>query len=484
MQVTSFRFLLFVAVVLALQIVFPLRRQWVLLLAASLFFYAQNGMKHLLLLLLSVAFSYCTARRMAHNRRTFDRQSAKVKNRKWLLWWLVGSFGVLAVCKIRLTLQQVLLPMGISFYLFQSAGYVLDVYHGEIPAEQNPWKLALFVCYFPQMVQGPIGRFHQLAPQLLQGHPRDAKRMAFGVQRMIWGYFKKLVIADRIAVAVAVLREPTYTGRSFWLLTLFYAVQIYGDFTGGIDIVLGLSEAMGVTLPENFHHPFFSKNVAQFWRRWHITLGEWMKTYIFYPVSVSAPMRRLGKAARKRWGGFGKRLPVYLATLLTWFCTGIWHGLTPNFLLWGMMNCAVIVASEELAPLYRKFHSRFHLNQKSWYGLFEMLRTFVLMNLIRVCDLFPKTGDYLARLRSAFSGGTIPLNQLGLSVTDWWILALGCLLMLAVSTLEVRKGSIREMLWKHPGLRDAAFGSLVLIILLMGCYGIGYDAKAFIYNQF
>ena len=301
---------------------------------------------------------------------------------------------------------------------------------------------------------------------------------------MLWGYFKKLVIADRIAVAVLALRGPEHTGLSFFVLTCFYAIQIYGDFTGGIDIAIGLSEAFGISLPENFVRPFFSRNIAEYWRRWHITLGEWMKEYVFYPVSVSTPMRKLSKSARKRWPKFGKRLPVYVASFATWFCTGIWHGMTPNFLLWGMMNCTIIVLSEELTPLYERFHNRLHWKQKSWYGALEMLRMFVLMNLIRIVDLFPNVGEYFRRLGSLFSSFRVPFLGLGLTELDYGILIFGVVLMLTVSLLQERFGSVRELLWDRTGLRYALTIGLFLVVLLMGNYGIGYDAGNFIYNQF
>ena len=381
------------------------------------------------------------------------------------------------------------LPLGISFYCFQSMGYVIDVYRESVKAENSILKLSLFIAYFPLLVQGPICRYRDLVPQLQGGHAYDPKQVSFGLQRMLWGYFKKLVIADRIAVAVTALRGPEYTGAAFALLTLFYAVQIYGDFTGGIDIVLGLSQALGISLPENFIRPFFSKNIAEYWRRWHISLGMWMKHYIFYPVSVSAPLRRLGKAARQKWPKFGKRLPVYIATFATWLATGIWHGLTPNFILWGMLNCLVIVISEELTPLYQRFHNRFHLNQWPLYDGFQMLRTFCLMNLIRACDLFPNPVDYARRLFSLlFDFSLFPVNELlnlGLTSLDYGILAAGTLLMAAVSILQEKGISVREALWKRPVLlRYSLTFALFLSVLLMGSYGIGYEAGCFIYNQF
>lgn len=484
MSFTSFSFLLYIGIALALYYIIPRRGQWVLLLIASCGFYLFSGLDNFCFILLTTASTYGTARIVDRTQVLFDRKIAKQKSKKWI-WLCLGlNFGLLAICKVRFTFQNILLPMGISFYMFQSIGYVLDVYRGGVKAERNPFKLALFVSFFPQLIQGPISKFGKLAPQLLGERPYNGKQVSFGLQRMLWGYFKKLVIADRIAVAVLALRGPEHTGLSFFVLTCFYAIQIYGDFTGGIDIAIGLSEALGIRLPENFIRPFFSKNIAEYWRRWHITLGEWMKEYVFYPVSVSTPMRKLSKSARKRWPKFGKRLPVYAASFATWFCTGIWHGITPNFLLWGIMNCTIIVLSEELTPLYEKFHSHFGWKQKSWYGAFEMLRMFVLMNLIRIVDLFPNVGEYFRRLRSLFSSFHVPFLDLGLTGQDYGILICGVVLMLTVSLLQERFGSVRELLWDRTGLRYALAIGLFLVVLLMGNYGIGYDAGNFIYNQF
>lgn len=484
MSFVSFRFLPFAAILLTLYYLIPRRGQWILLLLASYVFYLANGIGNLVFILLTTVTTYGTALIVAHNQSYSDRKNAKQKNRKWV-WLCLGiNLGLLAICKVRLAFQNILLPMGISFYMFQSVGYVLDVYRGSVKAERNPFRLALFVSYFPQLVQGPISKFSKLAPQLFKEHPYDGKQVSFGLQRMLWGYFKKLVIADRIAVAVLALREPEYTGLSFLVLTCFYAIQIYGDFTGGIDIAIGLSEALDIRLPENFIRPFFAKNIAAYWRRWHITLGEWMKEYVFYPISVSSSVRKLGRAARKRWPQFGKRLPVYAASFATWFCTGIWHGITPNFILWGMMNCTVIVLSEEFAPLYAKFHNRFHLKEKRWYGAFEIIRMFALMNLIRIVDLFPDVSEYFRRLGGVFASSYVPFMDLGLTVLDYGILTCGCALMLWVSLVEEKRGSIRSMLWERTGLRYALTVGLFLVVLLMGHYGIGYEAGNFIYNQF
>ena len=381
--------------------------------------------------------------------------------------------------------------MGISFFMFQSTGYVVDVYRGVAKCEKNFFRFALFVSFFPQLIQGPISKFTQVAPTMYQPHDFDGKQVSFGLQRMLWGYFKKLVVADRIAAAVIALPAPQYTGVGFLLLSIFYAIQIYGDFTGGIDITIGIAQAFGITLPENFVRPYFSKNIAEYWRRWHISLGEWMKDYIFYPISVSQPMLKLSKLGRQKLGNFGKRLPVYIASIATWFCTGIWHGLNPNFILWGMMNCFVIVVSEELAPVYEKFHGRFHLKEKRWYGGFEMLRMFMLMNLIRVVDLFPAVDRYFVKMGSLATtfnfhilwDGT--LLQLGLTGLDYGILGFSILVLFAVSLIQEKKGSVRELLAAKPAaLRYSLIFALFLLVLILGNYGIGYNAGNFIYNQF
>jgi len=521
MQFTSFSFLLFAAALLILYYLIPKKGQWILLLAASYVFYLWAGAQYLVFILLTTLTTYGATLLMdrnlrkqeaylAENKASMSREERKEykarvknKNKVWMILCLVVNFAVLALCKAclinpvaslvkggTLSFLTLGLPMGISFYMFQSMGYVVDVYRGTAKAERNGFKLALFVSFFPQLVQGPISKFSQVAPQMYQPHAFDGKQLSFGLQRMLWGYFKKMVIADRIAAAVVALKGPEYTGVSFLVLTVFYAIQIYGDFTGGIDITIGLAEALGIKLPENFVRPYFSKNIAEYWRRWHISLGEWMKDYIFYPISISKPMLNLSKAARQKLGNFGKRLPVYVASVATWFCTGIWHGLSPNFILWGMLNCFFIVLSEELVPLYTRFHNRFHLKEKKWYGVFEMLRMFALMNLIRIVDLFPNVGEYFRRIGSLFTtfnfsvlwDGT--MMKLGLTGLDYIILGGSILIVFCVSLLQEKKGSVRQLLWEKPLLRYILMFALLLIVLLMGSYGIGYNAGDFIYNQF
>ena len=520
MQFTSFGFLPFAALVLLAYWVTPKKARWITLLLASYVFYIFAGVEYLWFMLFTTATTYITtlcmdnilqkqAAFLKENKALLSREEKKAckaatkkKTRLFMVLCLLLNFGMLAVCKgllidpfrtmasgSFLSFLSIGLPLGMSFYLFQSMGYVVDIHRGTAKAERNPFKLALFVSFFPQLIQGPISQFSVLAPQMYAPKDFDGKEFSFGLQRLLWGYFKKLVIADRIAAAVGTLKG--FEGTGFFLLTVFYAVQLYADFTGGIDMAIGLSQSLGIKLPENFIRPYFSKNIAEYWRRWHITLGEWMKSYIFYPISVSQPMLKLSKAARTKLGNFGKRLPVYVASIATWAVTGIWHGLSPNFLLWGMLNCFVIVVSEELVPLYEKFHNRFPgLKQKKLYGGFEILRMFILMNLIRIVDLFPNVLDYFKRMGSLVTTWNVnilwdgTLLNLGLSPLDYGILGGAIALVFAVSLYQEKKGSVREMLWTKPALRYILVFALLLVTVLMGSYGIGYNASNFIYNQF
>ena len=398
MLFTSYEFLAFAVILIALYYIVPSKSQWWLLLAASYIFYGLAGAEYLVFIFTITLLTYVIARIIGamatrenayvdSNRNTITKDERKayraLQKRKRLTVLAIGlifSFGILAVIKYtsfaisnlnvvltllgskNLAIPQLLLPMGISFYTFQSTGYLIDVYRGKVFPEKNLAKYALFISFFPQLIQGPISRFNDLSDQLCKPHLFDIKAVTFGLQRVVWGYFKKLVIADRMLVAVKnLIAEPDeYKGVYVFLLIVFYSIEIYADFTGGIDITIGIAEMLGIKLVENFKHPFFSKSTKEYWRRWHITMGSWFSDYVFYPISVSKTMQKLSKKSRERLGNaLGKRVPVYLATLITWFLTGLWHGAGWNFIVWGLLNAVIILVSQELTPLYNKFHSKF-----------------------------------------------------------------------------------------------------------------------------
>ena len=458
----SYSFPLLFGLLLAVYYRVPGRWQRALLLGFSIFCYARAGWENLGLMMLVTALCWCSAWAM----ELWGRK------RGILIGCLTANFALLALCRLRFPMGP--MPVGISFYLLQCVGYCVDVYRGKVQAERNILKFTLFASFFPQMTQGPIGRYDALSRELSLGREYDRSQVSEGLMRMLWGYFKKLVVADRLAVPVAALKGSF--GPGFLLLTVLCTVRLYADFTGGMDMALGAARALGIRLEENFDRPFSAKSVAEYWRRWHMTLGRWMKEYVFYPLCVSRPLLRLGRAARKRQGSRGKRVSVYIATGITWLVTGLWHGAAPNYLLWGVLNCVVILISQELAPLYARFHNRFGWKEKRWYARFEMARTFFLMNLIRACDLFPNPIDYVNRLVSLVQWGSVP--DLGLAAADWWILALGTVLMFGA---EGRREKPPRL---SPGVKMTGAAALVLITLVFGCYGLEYDAGSFLYGNF
>lgn len=389
---------------------------------------------------------------------------------------------------------DLIVPMGISFYTFQAVGYLLDVYWNKCEAQKNFFRFTLFVSFFPQLIQGPISRYEDLSKTLYQQHHFNWKQIRFGLERVLWGYFKKLVIADRISVAVAALMEDPdyYTGGFVFIGMLFYAVQLYADFTGGIDITIGIAQSLGIHLEENFIRPFFSKSIAEYWRRWHITMGTWFRDYIFYPCSLSKPIKSITTFCKKHFGiAVAKRVAIYISTILVWTATGIWHGAAWNFVAWGLANGIIILISEECTPLYQKFQEAFPKLTASWeYRIFQVLRTFLLMCCLRLFDRYGSAKTSIIQFIHMFTKFDIhnmtkkELIGLGLTSQDYMIVMLGVAVMFLVS-MAGRNGSVREKISKKPYIiKYAVYVILLFSVLMLGSYGVGYDAQQFIYNQF
>ena len=529
MLFTSYEFLGFLAVLFLLYYVLPKRCQRPLLLIGSYVFYFIAGPAFLFYILVTTASTWFAARRIGDNltrqsaylrehKAELDRDAKKAYKegekrvrRKWVIACLLVNLGILAVVKYTnfvisningvlslfggegLSFVKLALPLGISFYTFQAVGYLIDVYRGTVPAERSLPRFALFISFFPQLIQGPISRYGDLSRTLYQEHSFDGKQVSFGLQRMLWGYFKKMVVADRVLAAVMTIVGGPEEYRGAYILAgmVFYTLQLYADFTGGIDITIGIAQVLGITVQENFIRPYFSKSLKEYWRRWHVSMSSWFRDYLFYPVSTSKWMQKFTRFAKARLGEkAGRRLPVYLSMFVVWFATGVWHGASWNFITWGLANWVVLMASEELEPLYAKFHQRFAVNGKFWYRLFQVGRTFLLVCILNLFDCYSSLSLTFGAFASVFTAGNWSvlwdgsLMALGLSALDYGILAAGVALMLLVS-LSQRGGSVREKIARKPyAVRFVVWYGLFLAVLLMGAYGIGYDASQFIYNQF
>ena len=530
MLFTSYEFIGFAMLLLIAYYCCPKKYQWVLLLMFSCAFYYIAGPVYLIYIFITIITTYFAACMIEKNA---DRQSEYLKIHKaemskeekksyklhekhiragWKIGCIVINIGILAVVKYadflidnansiltsfgytgKLSFASLALPLGISFYTLQAIGYLIDVYRGTVRAERNLFKFALFISFFPQLIQGPISRFDSLSKTLYSGHTFDIKTVSYGLQRVLWGFFKKVVIADRILAGVQTIIGDiqTYNGAYAFVGMIFYTIELYADFTGGIDITIGIAQSLGITVQENFIRPYFSKSLKEYWRRWHISMCNWFRDYIFYPVSSSRLIQKVSKFSRKKFSAaIGKHLPIYISSFVVWFATGIWHGASWNFIVWGLANWFVLMVSEELEPVYLRFHNRFHLNTNFVYRLFMIGRTFMLVCCLNMFDCYSSVSDTLTAFGSMFTASNWhiiwdgALLNIGLTMADYCILLAGIILLIAVSAAG-RSGGVRDKISMKPyPVRLCIWFGLFLIVIIMGAYGVGYDASQFIYNRF
>ena len=302
-----------------------------------------------------------------------------------------------------------------------------------------------------------------------------------------------MVIADRAAIGLATIQSDcsTYYGAYAFVGMLLYAIDLYADFTGGIDVTIGAAQMFGITLPENFKRPFFSKSIAEYWRRWHITLCAWFKDYLFYPLSMSKWMNKVSKKLKNTVGRpVGSRFPVYFSSLTVWFVTGIWHGASWNFVVWGLLNSLVMLLSQECKPLYERAEKRIGYRKLKYNKVFEIIRTTIIVCCLQMLDYYRNIAEAFRMFFSMFTGGnygnvfSTGMWNIGISKADYIVLLAGVIIMFMVSMLQ-RKGSIRQQLsHKNHCIRYAVFLLLFLAIVIFGTYGIGYESSQFIYNQF
>lgn len=425
MSIISLNFILLIFGTTILYYLVPKRFQWVVLLISSLGFYVLSCGYRVIYILMTATATYGAAlliesirnrqkQYIKENKATLTRDERKAlknksskKQRAVLILTLIFNFGLLCVFKYChfaidsfnslmtvLSLETVedkinwIMPLGISFYTFQSVGYLVDVYWETSKAQKNYAKMLLFVSFFPQITQGPIGDYEHLNGELFKEHSLTYDNFSRGFQRMIWGFAKKILIANQISPIVneVFARYNELSGVTCLFGAFGYSIQIYADFSGYMDIMCGICEMFGITLEENFERPYFSKSIAEYWRRWHITLGTWFKKYIYYPIGVSKWNRNLGKKLSKKFGAhIGKTLPASIALVVVWLTTGLWHGASWAYVAWGGVNGLFIIASLWLEPVYDKTKAKLKINESSFlWRAFQTIRTFLLVTVIKV----------------------------------------------------------------------------------------------------
>ncbi len=461
----------------------PRRFRSFLLLLGGLAWYASMDVRALPFILLTATSTWFSALQMGRiaekskaalagisdrTEKKLFKQQAKAGQRVWLIGCLLLNFGLLGVLKytgdVLSWLGQdsefgLLLPLGISFYTFQSTGYVIDCYQGKARPERNYLKFLLFVSFFPQLIQGPIGRWEQLSGQLEEPASVDLEGLRRALLLILWGFFKKRVLADRAMPFVdEVFADPEYSeGASIVMGVLMYSLQQYCDFSGGIDIVMGIAELFGVHMTPNFRQPYFAVSLGDFWRRWHISLGAWMRDYVFYPFALSRPMAALGKKLKKHMPQLARTLPAALGNILVFLLVGLWHGARANYLFWGLYNGVILAVSALMEPLFRGFAERFpRLCASVPFHIFRVLRTFLIVNIgwyfdrsLEGMDAFVLMNNTVTRFRMEdFTSGV--LLDYGVDMNGWWILGIGTLLLFGVSLLRERGVDVRGRLLSLP----------------------------------
>ncbi len=519
MPFTTIDYIVFFAVVFFGYYAVPSRLRWWLLLAGSVVFYGWLSPYYLFFLGATIVVSYVAATMMdsshakeklwiKENGKQVSRDEKKAykaamergrgrinlmaillllsmlvvfKYLEFLLVnvsWLTGKLG----CYWESPTLDLILPIGLSFYLFQSIAYLIDVQRGEVPAERQFFKHALYVSYFPQIMQGPIGNYGRLASQLFAEHKFDYEQAVFGIQRVAWGFFKKVMIANTIADRINPVWTSAgdYPGFIFWGSVLFlYAVQLYADFSGYMDIACGCSQMLGVKLDENFNCPYFARSVSEFWRRWHMSLSTWFKDYLFYPVLRSDWNTKLRKLFSNKY--LSSVVPTSIALAIVWAATGLWHGASWGYVAWGVYYGIFMILGILLAPLYEGFHRKFpKLTNSKPYILFQMVRTFAIVligyAIFKPADL-SSTAEILRQMFSAFDGGG--LYQIQYTLHRSFFPVFGWMgLMFAVDVIHYTraKGTIRGWIRLLPlPCRWTLYLVGLWVMIFMGLYGSGFD---------
>ncbi len=485
MRLISTGFFVFFFIVLSVYNLSPRRIRWAVLCAAGLGFYLTAGIFAFIYIIFISLSSYIFALFL----QKYQKEGGGFALPIILAIGVIFVLGFWATLKLTSSGGGFLLPLGISFYSLRIISYLVDIKRGKVSAEKSFFKYLLFVSYFPLVLQGPVARFDEISESLFSGRRASLEESLSGLILLLWGVFKKVVIANTLSIPLSLIVRENYSGAYILFLIIFYSAEIYSDFSGGIDIVRGASFMLGIALPKNFDRPFASVTLREFWNRWHISLGEWFETYVFYPLSLSRPMQRLSKRARQRLGArVGRKIPIYIATMLTWLLTGLWHGARTNYIAWGLINGALVLVSQELSPLYEKLYIRYPTlkEKRVFLDLVGRVRVFLIIGSVRLLDLYSSVSLTSNRLftvfydlesyQAFFSGGV--LSVIGLPE----LLAVSAALVpvFFVSEFKIKARSIA----KRPALAAASVFSLALISLLFGSYGEGFWAGDFIYSQF
>lgn len=478
MTYMSITFYLLVLAAAALYYLFPLKYRWLVLLAGSVYFYWQavGAAGGMWIILGTTAAAYGAG-------LLLERVQNKILLAAAVLltafpWLLIKNGNYVLEILLHKNPVEWIVPLGISFYTLQIVSYLADIYMGRIMAQKNPAKFILYVMFFPQIVQGPIPRYDRLADQLYLGHRFDERIVAGGFYRILWGFFLKLMIADRAAVVVNEIFDNHYQYVGCYVLVagILYSVELYADFAACISISRGVANLFGIQLANNFNHPYLATSIQDFWRRWHMSLSEWLRDYIYIPLGGS----RKGKGR------------TFVNLIVTFLVSGIWHGAGLRFVVWGMLHAAYQIMGRLTDGLQKKAAKALGLKEapevKIWL---QRIWTFLCVMTAWIIFRAENLTTGVRMIQSMFCVHNVwiftndALLSLGLDWKEWVVLAASILILVAVSIRQERGTAFSDVIFRQPVyVRWALYLVAIFGIMTYGVYGMGYDSQAFIYGGF
>lgn len=478
MTYVSIEFYIFVLIAVLLYYLIPLKGRWIVLLCGSIFFYwkvLETG-TGILIILATILIAY---------------GAGLLLQRKQCKALLIGSVLLVVIPWLCIKngnyfLQSILhrdavvwiVPLGISFYTLQIISYLADIYQNKITAQRNPAKFALYVMFFPQIVQGPIPRYDRMETQLFCGHTFCERTVVGGFYKILWGFFLKLMIADRAAVIVNEVfdHQDQYVGCYVLVAGILYSIELYADFAACISISKGVANLFGIHLADNFHHPYLATSVKDFWHRWHISLSEWLRDYIYIPLGGS----RKGKVR------------TYINLVITFLVSGIWHGAGLRFIVWGMMHAVYQIAGQMTRGIREKAVNLLGLRNtpvlRIWIQrictFFFVMVAWIIFRAPNLTTGFQMIGS-MFRVHNMWIFTNDALLMLGLDWKEWIVLLISIFILLAVSLKQEKGIAFSEVIYRQPiGVRWVLYLVVIFAIMTYGVYGIGYDSQAFIYGGF
>lgn len=510
-------FIIYFGITFVVYCLMPQKAKWCVLLLGSLIFYFISSKGHILLLLISSFIIYFSGLGLQKiNEKSIEAKKHASKDEKKIIKkkyskqkYIITAISVTTLLSLLLISKysgffvetinslfpvnikgiNIIQPLGISFFTLQSISYTVNVYNNKIEAERNPFKLLLYLTFMLTVVEGPIARYDTLGKQFANCKNADLESLSKGFTRVLWGLFKKIVIADRAVMLVSAVfdNSQSYSGSYIVLAIIFYTLQLYCEFSGVMDIMCGLGQMMGLTLPENFNHPFFAKSINEFWQRWHISLGSFLRDYIFYPLAFSGGIRALNVKTREKFNSYYANLiPTSVALFFVWFANGFWHGAGWKYIVYGLYYYILMMFGMFLEPIFEKVCTTVHINRKSkGYSIFQNIRTVVIVcigMLIFRADNLKIAGTMFASIFKVTSGKA---STIGLNKYDYAIIAIGVIALIAVAVIEEKGINIKEKIYNMPyPLKASILMCALFSIIVFGAYGEGYGVVDLIYAGF